>query len=173
MNTVQNNAPQQAVNPQVVAFFNGLYDSVRTNSRMYYPIVYTSLLGDPKGVELVNGIVSGTHTAKELVEMLQGYGDPRFKDSEFVMKHLVSYVNGFIIWLRDMVKPKSFEQGAQENPAPIVSNTAPKGPGYDVECGVCHTVFVYANAQEFAEEDNKLCGNNGCTGIIQPVAKVS
>jgi hypothetical protein len=173
MHTASNTQPTQAaVNPQVIAFFNGLYDSVKSNNRMYYPIVYTSLLGDPKGIELVNGIVAGTHTAKELVEMLQGFGDARFKDSEFVMKHLVSYVNGFIIWLRDMVKPKSFEQVAQENPAPI-ANVVPKGPGYDVECGVCHTVYVYANAQEFSEEENKVCGNNGCIGVIQPLVKAS
>jgi hypothetical protein len=171
--TQMNTATPQAVNPQVTAFFNGLYDSVKTNNRMYYPIVYTSLLGDPKGVALVNGIVDGSQTAKELVEMLQGYGDPRFKDSEFVMKHLVSYVNGFIIWLRDMVKPKSFEQVAQENPSPAVQTPAPKGPGYDVECGVCHTVYVYPNPQEFEEEDNKTCGNNGCTGIISPLVKAS
>lgn len=165
-------AVPQATNPQVVAFFNGLYDSVKSNNRMYYPIVYTSLLSDQQGQVLINGIVTGTHTAKELVELLQGYGDPRFKDSEFVMKHLVSYVNGFIIWLRDMVKPKSFEQVVQENPAPIV-NQAPKGPGYDVECVNCHTVYVYANAEEFSEEDNKVCGNNGCVGMIQPLVKAS
>ena len=173
VNQGANQGANVSANPQVVAFFNGLYDSVKSNSRMYYPIVYTSLLGDAQGQALVNGIVSGTHTAKELVELLQGYGDPRFKDSEFVMKHLVSYINGFIMWVREMVKPKSFEQMAQENPAPIASGSVPKGPGYDVECGICHVVYVYATAQEFAEEDNKVCGNAGCTGTIQPLVKAS
>jgi hypothetical protein len=161
-----------AVNPQVQAFFNGLHEAVKANNRMFYPIVYTSLLQDPKGVELVNGIVSGSHTAKELVELLQGYGDARFKDSEFVMKHLVSYVNGFILWLRDMVKPKFYAEAAAEVPA---SNgfVAPKGPGVDVKCEICNTVFVYESVEEFEQEENKVCGNNGCTGMIQLMAKVS
>ena len=169
MNTAVN--ASQVVNPQVQAFFNGLYDSVRMNNRMYYPIVYTSLLQEQKGVELVNGIVNGSHTAKDLIDLLQGYGDARFKESEFVMKHLVSYVNGFIIWLRDMVKPKSYGEVAQEVPA---SNgfVAPKGEGCDIECQTCHTVFVYESLEEFNQEVNKVCGNNGCVGVLQPLQKV-
>jgi len=160
------------VNPQVQAFFNGLHDSVKTNNRMYYPIVYTSLLQEQKGVELVNGIVSGSHTAKELIDLLQSYGDARFKDSEFVMKHLVSYVNGFIIWLRDMVKPKAYAEAAAEVP-PSNGFVAPEGPGVDIECQTCHTVFVYESMEEFNQEVAKVCGNNGCTGVLQPVEKVS
>lgn len=169
MNTAVN--ASQVVNPQVQAFFNGLYDSVRMNNRMYYPIVYTSLLQEQKGVELVNGIVNGSHTAKDLIDLLQGYGDARFKESEFVMKHLVSYVNGFIIWLRDMVKPKSYGEVAQEVPA---SNgfVAPKGEGCDIECQTCRTVFVYESLEEFNQEVNKVCGNNGCVGVLQPLQKV-
>lgn len=159
------------VNPQVIAFFNGLYESVKVNNRMFYPIVYTSLLQDPQGVALVNGIVAGTHTAKELIELLQGYGDGRFKDDIFIHKHLIAYVNGFIIWLRDMVKPKSYETAAQEIPASN-GHVAPTGPGYDVECSLCHTVFVYENPEEFNQEENKVCNNNGCVGALQPLTKV-
>jgi len=171
-NTMQNQSnPQQ--NPQIQAFFNGLHDSVRQNNRMFYPIIYTSLLQDPQGAALVDGIVKGTHTAKELIELLQGYGDSRFKESEFVMKHLVSYVNGFIIWLRDMVKPKTYEQVVQENP-PIMSNgSAPKEPGYEVGCSSCNTVYVYENIEEFMTEESKVCGNNGCVGVLQPLIKAS
>lgn len=176
MNQVPSNNGATAVNPQIQAFFNGLHESVKTNNRMFYPIVYTSLLQDPKGVELVNGIVAGSHTAKELIELLQGYGDPRFKDSEFVMKHLVSYVNGFILWLRDMIKPKAYVDMANEqmNSSETTNGfVAPKGPGVDIECVQCHTVFVYENMQEFEQEENKVCGNNGCTGSLKPLMKVS
>lgn len=159
------------VNPQVTAFFNGLHEAVRANNRLYYPIVYASLLQDPQGVALINGIVTGTHTAKELIELLQGYGDPRFKDSEFVLKQLVSYTNGYIIWLRDMVKPKQYAEMAQEIP-PSNGFVTPKGPGCDIECQTCHTVFVYESMEEFMEEANKVCGNNGCVGTLQPLAKV-
>jgi hypothetical protein len=170
MNTASNTAPQ--ANPQIVAFFNGLHEAVKTNNRLYYPIVYASLLGDPKGAELIQGIISGTQTAKELVDLLQSYGDTRFKDSEFVMKHLVSYVNGYIIWLRDMTKPKSYAEATQEVPA-TNGFVAPKGPGYDIECQTCHTVFVYENAEEFAEEEEKICGQNGCVGVLKPLIKAS
>ena len=163
-------APTPQGNSQIQAFFNGLYDAVRQNNRMFYPIIYTSLLQDAQGVALVDGIVKGTHTAKELIELLQGYGDPRFKDSEFVMKRLVSYTNGFIIWLRDMIKPKTYEEVVQENPA--VSST-PKGAGYEVACPVCNTIFVYEDAEEFIHEETKVCGNNGCVGVIQPMTKAS
>ena len=160
------------VSPQVQAFFNGLHEAVRGNNRLYYPIVYASLMSDPKGVELVNGIIAGSHTAKELIEMLQGYGDQRFKDSEFVMKHLVSYVNGYIIWLREMVKPKNYTEVAQEIP-PSNGFVAPTGPGYEVECILCHQGFVFETAQEFEEEQVKVCGHNGCVGALQPIQKVS
>jgi hypothetical protein len=170
--TVNNGNSVPVVNPQVVAFFNGLYDAVRGNNRLYYPIVYASLLSDPKGAELITGIINGSQTAKELIEMLQSYGDARFRDSDFVLKHLISYVNGYIIWLREMGKPKTFNEATQEVP-PTNGFVAPKGAGYEVECMECHTVFVYENAQEFAEEDQKVCGNNGCQGVIQPLMKVS
>lgn len=164
-----------AVNPQIAAFFNGLYESVRMNNRMFYPIIYTSLLQDPQGVALVDGIVKETHTAKELIEMLQGYGDPRFRDSEFVMKHLVSYVNGFIVWLRDMQKPRQYADSMQEAVAtpmtPAQTNGNTPNTGYDVGCTVCGTEFVYGSAEEFAQEENKVCGSNGCIGIIHPLAK--
>jgi hypothetical protein len=165
------------VNSQVTAFFNGLYEAVNANNRLFYPIIYASLLQDPKGVALVNGIVSGNHTAKELIELLQGYGDVRFKDSEFVMKRLVGYTNGFIIWLRDMVKPKTFNQSAQEvqqeifKENPVVVN-APKA-GYEVVCGLCRTVYVYESAEEFMQEVQKICGQNGCTGALQSLTKAS
>jgi hypothetical protein len=168
------------VNPQITAFFNGLYEAVNANNRLFYPIIYASLLQDPKGVALVNGIVSGSHTAKELTELLQGYGDVRFKDSEFVMKRLVGYTNGFIIWLRDMVKPKNYgemahEQEQQEiplnngNAIPTIS----KGVGYEVGCGICHTIYVYESAEEFMQEAEKICGQNGCTGALQSLTKAS
>lgn len=170
-NTVQG-APTPQGNPQVQAFFNGLHEAVKVNNRLYYPIIYTSLLQEAQGVALVNGIVNGTQTAKELIELLQGYGDIRFKDSEFVMKRLVSYVNGFILWLRDMVKPKDYVEMAQEIPASS-GHIAPKGPGYEVGCTVCNTVFVYENVEEFMQEESKVCGNNGCTGALQPLTKAS
>lgn len=171
MNTAPNTAQGQQ-NPQIQAFFNGLHDSVRQNNRMFYPIIYTSLLQDSQGAALVDGIVKGTHTAKELIEMLQGYGDVRFKESEFVMKHLVSYVNGFIIWLRDMIRPKTYEQVVQENPASTNGSNAPKGAGYEVGCTLCNTVFVYEHAEEFMQEESKVCGNNGCVGALQSLTKV-
>jgi hypothetical protein len=159
-------------NPQVVAFFNGLHEAVRANNRLYYPIIYTSLVNDAQGVGLINGIVSGTQTAKELIELLQGHGDSRFKDSEFVVKHLVSYVNGFIMWLRDMIKPKQYAEAAQEIP-PSNGFVAPTGPGYEVECILCHQGFVFENAEEFMQETVKVCGHNGCVGALQPIQKVS
>lgn len=175
-------------NPQVQAFFNGLHDSVRQNNRMFYPIIYTSLLQDERGQQLINGVVGGSHTAKELIELLQSYGDPRFRDSEFVMKHLVSYVNGFIMWLRELVKPKAYgnenaetvsgvDNGDNISSSNNSSNSsgfvAPKGPGVDIGCSVCSTVFVYETLEEFMREETKICGNNGCTGSLQPLTKAS
>jgi len=157
---------------QLQAFFNGLYESVQTNNRMYYPIIYTSLLQDPKGTELIGGVVNGSQTAKELIELLQSYGDVRFKDSEFVMKRLVGYVNGFIVWLRDMVKPKAYAEAAAEVP-PSNGFVAPKGAGVDIECVKCNTVFVFDSLEEFMKEESKVCGANGCTGALQPLQKVS
>jgi hypothetical protein len=170
--TQMNTAPQQAqTNPQVVAFFNGLYDAVNKNNRLYYPIVYASLVSDPKGMELISGILSGTHTAKELIELLQSFGDARFRDELFMHRSLIAYVNGFIIWLRDMNKPKSFNEATQEIPA-TSGFVAPKGPGFDVECPVCKQEFVLESAEDLKDEQNKVCGQNGCTGVLQPLQKI-
>ena len=165
------NSAATTVNPQAVAFFNGLYENAQKNNRLFYPIIYASLLQEAKGQELIAGIISGTHTAKELIELLQSYGDVRFRDDIFIHKHLIAYTNGFIIWLREMNKPKTYEAAVQEIP-PSNGFVAPKGPGYDVECIVCHQGYVYENEMDFAQEESKVCEHSGCTGELQPVAKV-
>lgn len=173
--TIDSGNSEAMVNPQIAAFFNGLYESVRTNNRMFYPIIYTSLLQDQQGVTLIDGIVKETHTAKELIDLLQSYGDARFKESEFVMKHLVSYVNGFIMWLREMQKPKTYGEvvhNTVSTPSTPLNGNTPNG-GHDVECQVCHTVFVYGSVEEFEQEENKICGNNGCIGLLRSLVKAS
>lgn len=172
-NTAQ--AQQTGQNPQVTAFFNGLYDAVNQNNRMFYPIVYTSLLQEAQGQAMVQGIVNGTQTAKELIELLQQYGGDKYKDSEFVMKRLVSYTNGFIIWIREMMKA---QQPIHVEPTQEQRNTvAQTGISYDVECPICNTVFSYDNEQEFRKEESKECGqeHNGviCPGTVRPISKAS
>lgn len=181
-NVAQAPVANAQANPQVQAFFNGLYEAVKMNNRMYYPLVYTSLIQDPKGVELINGIANSTHTAKELIEMLQGYGDPRFRDSEFVLKQLVSYTNGFIIWIREMLKPKAYTEMQTEQVKPVEnipvqqaqeSVVAEVKNQVDVECLVCKTVFVFDSLEEFMAEslEDKICGQNGCIGELSPLKK--
>jgi hypothetical protein len=161
---------------QVAAFFNGLYEAVNTNNRMFYPVVYTSLLQDAQGQALIQGIANGTHTAKEVIELLQQYGGDRYKDSEFVMKRLVSYTNGFIVWIRDMMKPKMYNETVtgQENNRGSVQRSE---GSYDAECQLCHTVYAFDSEKAFIEEKEKVCGveHNGviCPGIIVPVMKAS
>ena len=160
---------------QIAAFFNGLYEAVNTNNRMFYPVVYTSLLQDAQGQALIAGIVNGTQTAKEVVEMLQVHGGDRYKDSEFVVKRLVGYTNGFIIWIRDMMKPKPHmvNETGHEN----IRESKPSANSYDAQCPLCGTVFAFENEQAFVEEKEKECGieHNGvmCPGMIQPMVKAS
>ena len=169
-------------NPQIVQFFNGLYEAVLQNNRMFYPVVYTSLLQDAKGQELLQGIANGTHTAKEVIELLQEHGGEKYRDSEFVMKKLVGYTNGFIIWIREMMKPKSSYSGVPEmtghehirqpgEPKPAGSTT------YDAECSLCHTVYTFESEQDFIEEPNKTCEvmHNGvlCPGMLKPIQMAS
>jgi hypothetical protein len=176
---VQQNAPvapmptQAGVNPQIAAFFNGLYEAVKTNNRMFYPVVYTSLLQDAQGQALVQGLVASTQSAKEVIELLQAHGDARYKESEFVMKYLVSYTNGFIMWVRQMAAPQQNGYGEQSNgsmPTPTTQQT--QEANFDVECPTCHAVYTYATEQEFNNEASKSCGESGCMGQLQPVTKV-
>lgn len=177
MNTAPNtnisNVP--GMSEQITAFFNGLYEAVNQNNRMFYPVVYTSLLQDANGQTLMKGIVDGTHTAKEVIELLQVHGGDRYKDSEFVMKRLVGYTNGFIIWIRDMMKPKSFNMNESEHEN--AREKTPTATSYDVECPLCHTIYAYENEGEFRNEKEKECGieHNGvmCPGITQPIVKAS
>lgn len=175
MNTAPNIPPAMQNNPQVAAFFNGLHEAAMMNNRMFYPIIYTSLLQEAQGQALITGIVNETHTAKELIELLQSYGDPRFKDSEFVMKKLVSFVNGFIMWIRQMMKPSA---EANAYGAPIQQPVQQSSSGtYDVECTVCDLVYAYDSMQEFTEEPDKKCTGifqgAPCTGMMQPLTKAS
>ena len=150
---------------QIKAFFNGLHESVITNNRLYYPVIYTTLLQDVQGQQLVQGIVTGQADAKNLIDMLQEHGDARFKESEFVMKYLVSYVNGFILWVKSLV-------GTQSQAAPLAS--VPQSQGnpaeVDVRCLVCGSVFTYQNQDEYVADENKTCGNGGtCEGALELV----
>lgn len=152
------------VNEQVKAFFNALHESVITNNRLYYPVVYTSLLQDVEGQQLVQGIVTGQSNTKNIIDMLQQHGDERFKNSEFVVKHLVSYVNGFIVWVKSLV-------GEQTQPTTPPMATATSNPTeVDVRCVVCGSVFTYQNQDEYVADESKTCGNNGtCTGALELV----
>lgn len=176
MNIGVNRVPvQPEQNPQVTAFFNGLYEAVNQNNRMFYPVIYTSLLQEAQGQAMIQGIVNGSHTAKELIELLQQYGGDKYKESEFVMKRLVGYTNGFIIWIREMTKPQnSFNGQEPEQTRHTVTQT---NASYDVECPICNTVFSYDNEQEFRKEESKECGqeHNGvmCPGIVRPMSKAS
>jgi hypothetical protein len=170
-------------NPQIAQFFAGLYEAVNMNNRMFYPVIYTSLLQDAQGQALLQGIANGTHTAKEVIELLQQHGGEKYKDSEFVMKRLVGYTNGFIMWIREMMKPKPYgmndspEMTGHENirqpgePKPVGSNS------YDAECPLCHTIYAFESERDFVEEEDKTCEvmHNGvlCPGILQPMQKAS
>lgn len=172
-------AQPQNMNAQVMQFFNGLYEAVMMNNRMFYPVVYTSLLQDPKGQELLQGIANGSHTAKDVIELLQEYGGEKYRDSEFVMKKLVGYTNGFIVWIREMMKPKAYGQSEANNESHIRKSGETKSSGatYDAECPLCHTVYAFESEQDFIEEKNKACEvmNNGvlCPGQLQPIQKAS
>ena len=161
-------SPQaQVVSEQVKAFFNALHESVMTNNRLYYPVVYTSLLQDVQGQQLVQGIVTGQANAKNLIDMLQEHGDPRFKESEFVMKYLVSYVNGFIVWVKSLVGTQSAQPVQPVQPVQQMNGNPAE---VDVRCVVCNSVFTYQNYDEYVADENKTCGNGGtCEGSLELV----
>ena len=171
----ENPTQQQPVqqNPQVVMFFNQLHDAVKANNRMFYPIVYTSLLQDERGQTLLQGITAGTHNAQHIIELLQSYGDVRFKNSEFVMKHLVMYVNGFILWIQNMMGQQA--QTQQTIVPETVDHGVQQESGFDVACPICQAVFGYTSEQDFIDEVNKECGANvngvKCPGTLQPLTK--
>lgn len=173
MNThvnAQNNEDTSSpvMNEQVKAFFNQVYESVKTNNRMYYPIIYTSLLQDVHGQQIIQDIANGTGTAKSVIDLLQQYGGDRFKESEFVMRHLVGYTNGFILWVRNMMQPQSTEN---------MNGMGVTQKEFEAECPICHAVFSFATEQEFNNEQDKSCGAdiNGvkCVGVLLPVVKAS
>jgi hypothetical protein len=122
-------------------------------------------------VELVQGIAQGTHNAKNLVDMLQQHGDERFRDSEFVMKSLVPYVNGFIMWVQQMAGVKREDMPVAETTRRPM-NVRPKEE-FDVICGTCRTVFSYPNEAAFLTDTEKNCGEEGCTGFLEPYTKAS
>lgn len=169
-------------NAQLQQFFAGLYEAVMMNNRMFYPIVYTSLLQDAQGQALLTGIANGTNTAKEVIELLQQHGGEKFKDSEFVMKKLVGYTNGFIVWVREMMK-----SGKSNGSVPEVTGHGnirqpgePKPEGlnsYDAECPLCHTIYAFQDEQDFIQEVDKTCEvmHNGvlCPGQLQPMQRAS
>ena len=168
---------------QIKAFFNGLHESVITNNRLYYPVIYTTLLQDIKGQQLIQGIVIGQADAKNLIDMLQEHGDARFKESEFVMKYLVSYVNGFIVWVKSLVSQTQSPSQGNVYGRPVQSGSlaqqGPQGPQgqpmsnpaeVDVRCVVCGSVFTYQNYDEYVADENKTCGNGGtCEGALELV----
>ena len=161
-NVMQSTVEQPVMNDQVKMFFNQMYEAIKTNNKMFYPVIYTSLLQDQNGQNLLNGVVQGTANAKNLIDLLQQYGDERFKDSTFVMKFMVGYVNGFIVWLRQMMAPQT--------DIPQQQNTAVSS--FDVVCPMCQTEYSYNNEAEYLAEpeENRICNANGtCQGILEPM----
>jgi len=154
--------PDEVVQDPVKIFLNQLYEAVRTNNRMFYPIIYTSLLQNESGTQLVQGIVNGTHTAKNLIDVLQQYGDDRFKESEFVMKSLVGYVNGLMIWIRSL---------AGVNDITVKANNVSKEKEFDAMCIICKSVFSYGSEDEFMSDGEKKCDIEGCEGTLEPIKK--
>lgn len=153
------------VNEQIKNFFNQVFDAVKTNNRLFYPVIYTSLLQDVNGQKLLNDIEQGTGTAKHLIELLQQYGGDQFRDAEFVNRALIPYTNGFILWVRNMMQPTATAEnmnGAQKE--------------FETECPICHAVYSFATEQEFNNEQDKSCGANLkgeiCQGVLKPVTKV-
>jgi hypothetical protein len=166
-------APQNAgQTDQVKAFFAQLYESVKNNNRMFFPVIYTSMLQDQSGIALVQGIAQGTHNAKHLIDMLQQHGDERFRESEFVMKSLVPYVNGFIMWVQQMAGVNREEMPVAENARRQMTNVRQKEE-FDVVCGTCRTVFSYPNETAFMTDLEKNCGEEGCHGFLEPYVKAS
>lgn len=160
--------PQDVAQPveqteQVKTFFAQLYESAKVNNKMFYPVIYTSLLQDQEGVQLVTGIAQNTHNAKHLIDMLQQHGGERFRDSQFVMRNLVPYVNGFIVWIQNMA-------GVQRDQMPTGQESV-KREEFDVICGTCRTVFSYPSEAEFLTDTEKNCGEEGCTGSLEPYTK--
>jgi hypothetical protein len=143
-----------AANAQVKAFFDQLYESIRTNNRMFYPMIYASLMQDANGQALVRDIVNGMRGAADVMELIVKYGDQRFQDKDFIDKQMIGYVNGFILWIQNMKQPEP------------VNNT------FDVICEKCGSMFEFASKQEFDAEQDKTCGveKDGvkCTGILTP-----
>lgn len=145
---------------QAQVFFNSLYDAVVSKNQMFYPIVYTSLLQDAQGIELINGVIAGTYGPKELIELLKGYGDKRFTNESFVTGALVPYVNGFVMWLRGMVKQEPEVRVQTEG-------TATNSKGVDVICDICGTEYLFDSEEAFNVEESKVCDRQGCKGTLQ------
>jgi hypothetical protein len=103
-----------------------------------------------------------------LIDMLQAHGDDRFKNSEFVMKSLVGYVNGFIIWVRQMSGMSSNASVVNEQAQPV-GQTQEEALDFDAKCPLCGTVYGFTNEADFMMS-NKVCEANGtCIGILEPV----
>jgi hypothetical protein len=161
----QTETQQEEVNTQIKMFFKQLYENAKMGNRLFYPVIYTSLMQDQGGVDLISGIFNGTKNAKDLIHVLQEYGGEKFKESDFVMKYLVGYVNGFIVWLRQM---NSVNEPIHAEHAQEVNNA-----GYDVVCNVCKTVYSYESKEDFDNDENKQCEVKGCSGTINTIEKVA
>jgi hypothetical protein len=152
------NTTQSNVQEQVNKFFDQVYEAVDRNNKMFYPIIYTSLLQDTAGVGLVNDVLAEKKGTKELIELLQTYGGERFKDQKFVNEKLIGYINGFVVWLKSIATLNSAPQQQKTN-------------GYEVKCSVCGTTYEYDSQEEFLADTGR-CDNQHCSGVLVPVAKV-
>jgi hypothetical protein len=160
----QTEIQQEEVNNQTRMFFKQLYENIKMGNRTFYPIIYTSLMQDQNGVDLVNGIFNGTKNTKDLIHLLQQYGGEKFKESDFVMKYLVGYVNGFIMWVKQL---------NNSNESTIEQEQEVNNTGYDVVCNVCKTVYSYESKEDYDNDENKQCEVEACPGIIKVIEKVA
>jgi hypothetical protein len=136
---------------QIRMFLNQVYESAKKNNRDFYKMILTVLSGDANGQAMIEGMATGGMSEVQLIEMLQQYGGDRFKDSEFVMKYLVPYTKGFVLWVRDQAKKEQLAQ----------SGTV------DAICNICKQEYEFDSLAHWAEELDKNCTEKNCQGILE------
>jgi hypothetical protein len=102
------------------------------------------------------------------VNILSQYGDEQFKNQDFINNQLVSYGNGFVLWIQNMA-------GGVQAPSPVTNGM--KGhEDFEAECKVCGNTYAFASEQEFNNEQEKVCGAETgagqlCPGELIPVVR--
>lgn len=119
-----------------------ILNAIETQNTSIFPEMLSLLEGNAVGKILVDKAKSGVDVSRDLTVALEQYAGKSINKEK-----TLEYMRQFVTWVQKK----------------------PTGEGFEVICPKCQMVYTYATEQEFNNDPDKVCNQDGCSGVIRPI----